>query len=366
MTAAHRWWTVVVVVVLLIASPVLVRALPVADEDVAASTLLHRVRESRDVAFSGYVESAGSVLLPDNDVLSSLGTLLGETNRMRVWWHDPDSWRVASLRTTGETDLVHSGNRMVRWVYESKQATLLPDVPVRLPDAADLMPNELVRHAFAGVQASELSRLPARRVAGRDAPGLRLTPSDPQAGIGRVDVYVDPVSGVPLQAQMFATGSSSPSLTSRFLDFHVGEPAAGVLSFVPPHDAQRRYDDVVDLAAAADRFAARVPPRTLTGLPDRSVSRGSVGVYGRGPTVLLAVPLWSRSADRVRADLRKRPGVVTVGRGILLEAPPLRLMLAEPEPNGTSWLLAGTVTRRALADAADELARNRPTLSGRP
>ncbi len=368
MTAARRWWTVGILVVLLLASPALVRALPVRDRDVSAGALLERVRASRDVPFSGYAETAGSVLLPENDALSSLGKLLGETNRLRVWWSGPDTWRVADLRTTGETDLVHRGDRMVRWVYESKRATLIPDVPVRLPDAADLLPNELARHVLQGAQRSELSRLPARRVAGRTALGLRLTPGDAQAAVGRVDVYVDAASSVPLRVELYDRGSSTPSLTSRLLDFSPGRPPASTLRFTPPHDAHLRYDDVVDLAAAADRFASRVPPDTLAGLPDRESApaevQGSVGVYGRGPTVLLAIPLWSRSADRVREDLRKRPGVATTDAGILLEASPLRLLLAEPEVNGTSWLLAGTVTAQALTDAADELATNRPALGG--
>lgn len=376
MTAVHRWWTVGVVVVLLIASPVLVRALPVADADVSAAALLSRVRDSRVESFAGYVETTGTVSLPENEALSSLGDLLGETNRMRVWWGGPDTWRVASLRTTGETDLIHRGEQMVRWVYESKRATLIPDVPVRLPNAADLLPHQLVRLAFGDVDASELSRLPARRVAGRTAPGLRLTPRDEQAGIGRVDVYVDRDTGVPLQVEMFATGSRSPALTSRFLDFTPGAQSLKTLTFTPPPDAQRRFDDVVDLAAAADRFAARVPPPTLAGLPARRTTSftfgggnsfgGSVGVYGRGPTVLLAVPLWSRSADQVRKSLQNQPRVQTIDQGILVEAAPLRLLLAEPEPNGSSWLLAGTVTGKTLTDAAEALTESRPPLSGPP
>jgi hypothetical protein len=51
---------------------------------------------------------------------------------------------------------------------------------------------------------------------------------------------------------------------------------------------------------------------------------------------------------------------------VLLGATPLQLLLADPEPNGTSWLLAGTVTPTALADAADELAHHRPSLRSRP
>ena len=84
---------------------------------VCATALLHRIEGSRHTSFSGYVESGGTVGLPANDALSGLSSLLGATNHVRVWWRDPTTWRVATLRTTGETDLVHSGDRMLRWVY---------------------------------------------------------------------------------------------------------------------------------------------------------------------------------------------------------------------------------------------------------
>ncbi len=366
MTAARRWALVGCVVLLLVAAPLVVRALPAHDEDLSAVALLHRIQDARSVAFSGYVESAGSVGLPDNEDLSGLTKLLGRTNQVRVWWRDPRTWRVATLRTTGETDLVHAGDRLLRWVYESKNVTLEPDVAVRLPQTTDLLPNELARRVLSGARDRELSRLPARRVAGRDALGLRLSTADPQASIARVDVWADRRTGLPVDVRLYARGSAVPVVWSRFLDLTVGEPAASALVFSPPHDAQVRTDDVVDLADAVNRFAARVPPESLAGLPWRGpaapADQGSVGVYGRGPTVLLALPLWHRTADRVRDDLTRQPGSRQTGAGVLVAAPPMRLLLANPEPNESSWLLAGTVTRKALVDAADQLAASRPEL----
>jgi hypothetical protein len=271
---------------------------------------------------------------------------------------------VATLRSTGETDLVHEGGRTVQWVYESSEATMTPDVPVRLPTTVDLLPPELARRVLSGARPAELVRIPARRVAGRDAPGLRLRPADPQSSVGRVDVYVDPGSGVPLRVDLFARGGRTPALATRFVDFTPARPAPAVLGFEPPADARLRFDSIVDLASAADRFAARVPPTSLAGLPERQQALGSVGVYGRGPTVLIAVPLWSRTSERIRAELQQQPGVVRLGGRLLTAAPPLRLLLAAPEVNGTSWLLAGTVTEQALSDAADQLARDRPALRG--
>ena len=362
MTAALRWWCVGVGVLLLVATPMFVRALPVSDEDVSAGALLQRIEGSRDLAFSGYTESAGNVGLPGNDDLESLTDLLSETHRARVWWRDPQVWRVATVRTTGETDLAHEPGQMTRWVFESRTVTVVPDVPVRLPNTADLLPNELARRVLAGARPGELSRLPAARVAGRDALGLRLTPADEQASIGHVDVYADRRSGLPLRVQLYGRGSATPVLTSRFLDVSLARPSAHDVAFRAPARAQIRYDGVLDLAAAANRFAARVPPETLAGLPARGSLQGSVGVYGRGPTVLLAVPLWSRSADRVRDELRGQPGVRDLDQGVLVAAPPLRMLLARPEHNDGSWLLAGTVTRRAILDAAEQLERDPPGL----
>lgn len=370
MTAGRRWWLVGLGVLLLVASPVLVRALPAADSDVSSHTLLERIRASSDKSFSGYVESAGTVALPADDALSGISSLLSDTNRVRVWWQDPTTWRTATLRPPGETDLVHVHDRTVRWVYESKRATTYPDVPVRLPTAVDLLPQQLARRMLAGARASELSRIPARRVAGRDALGLRLTPAGSRSAVRRVDVYADRTSGVPLRVEVYAATGRPAVLTSRFLDFTVGRPAAGLLRFTAPHDAQVRYDSVVDLASAADRFASRIPPATLAGLPARSSApspfggpgRGSVGVYGRGPTVLYAIPLWERTAERVRQDLDRQPGVQEVDQGLLLGADPLHLLLAVPERNDNSWLLAGTVTEKTLTDAADELVAHRPGL----
>ncbi len=250
----------------------------------------------------------------------------------------------------------------MRWVYESKNVTVYPDVPIRLPTTNDLLPQELARRVLSGARPSELSRLPARRVAGRDTLGLRLTPADKASSIARVDVYADRATSLPLLVEVVGKGSTLPALTSRFVDLTLADPSDEVLSFRPPHDARLRFDSVVDIASAADRFAARTPPARLAGLPARQEALGSVGVYGRGPTVLIAIPLWSRSAHRVREDLYGQPGVREVEGGLLLAAPPLRLLLAAPEPNDSSWLLAGTVTRAALVRAARQISDERPGL----
>jgi len=357
MSAALRWWCVLTGTLLLVVTPVMMGARPVPASDVSDVALLQRISEAGSLSYSGLVRTRGTVALPDADQLSSLAKLFGTTNRVRVWWQDPEVWRVATLRATGETDLIHAGDRMVRWVYESKNATLIPDAAVRFPDTRDLLPPELARWSLAQARPDELTRLPPRRVAGRDALGLRLTPDTRRGSVGRVDVYADRATGLPLEVELFARGATVPALSSTFEDLEVGAPSDAALAFTPPPDANLRFDADVDLAAAVDRLSDAVPPTRLAGLPARGTTTSAVGVFGRGPTVLLAVPLDSGTAEDLCEELEQRPGAVRLDEGILVAAAPLGLLLTTGDATGTSWLLAGTVTRSGLRSAASELFR---------
>ncbi|MGA9749916.1 MAG: hypothetical protein WBQ50_20880, partial [Nocardioides sp.] len=163
MTAAQRWACVIVGALLLAAAPAIGRALPVSEPGLTPSALRERVVTDGQRSYTGLARTAGHVPFPDTDQLTGLGGLLGETHRVRVWWQDQSRWRVATMRTTGETDLVHSGDRTVRWVYESKNATLIPDSPVRLPDTRDLLPPQVAGWALDGATDDELSALPGKR-----------------------------------------------------------------------------------------------------------------------------------------------------------------------------------------------------------
>jgi hypothetical protein len=355
----RRWALVGVGVALLVALPFVVRALPVADRDLSAAALLASMRGARDVAFTGYVESRGGVQLPSDSSLESVAKLVGSSGSIRVWWADPGTWRTATLRTTGETDLVHRAGVTLRWVYESRRVTVSPDVPVRLPDSTDVLPNVLAPRVLQGARAEELARLPAERVAGRTALGLRFSPQDEQASIDHVDVWVDADSGLPLRVALFRGKDGPASLDTRFVDVDLGEPDQQALTFATPPDATLEFTHTIDLAAAADRYADRSVPPTLAGLPARAAGVRSVGVYGRGPTLLLALPLREGDAESLRHNLRERPGAHCVGGrasgSMAVAAGPLQLLVTRE--GAPAWLVAGTVT-------ADTAARAAATLTG--
>ena len=45
----------------------------------------------------------------------------------------------------------------------------------------------------------------------RSAAGLRMTPADPASTVGRVDIWADPSSGLPLMVEVFGRGSGRPA-----------------------------------------------------------------------------------------------------------------------------------------------------------
>lgn len=345
---------VVLASALLVATPFALRALPAADSDITARGLLDQVRSSQDHGWSGYVETEGTLQLPDADGFSDLGTLFGDVTRMRAWWQDADHWRVDRLLMSGEKDLIHDGDLTTEWDYEDAEAEVSRDPDIRLPRTADLLPPELGRRLLRGVSATDVSRIPARRVAGMSAPGLRVVPSSRLSSIDHVDLWADPDSGVPLLVEVYGAGRTA-AFTSEFRDFSPRRPADDTVDFSPTPGTDVDFDDVIDIADAANQYAPLRPPRKIAGLAKSPVSDGAVGVYGTGMTQVIVIPLRDSEADALRDQLAVTPGVKQGLTGTFVSVGPLGVLLTGGE-GVAGWLLAGTLTRDALDRAGDDLA----------
>jgi hypothetical protein len=338
----------------LVGVPLAVRAWPAQDSGISATALLARVEAGQDHPYSGYVDSLGTLQLPAADRFTDVGQLFGERTRMRVWWRSADEWRVDKLLTTGEQDLVHNAQGTTRWRYEQGDAVLSRDPAIRLPRTADLVPPVVARLMLDDVEGSEVRRLPARRVAGIDAPGLRLVPAAPQSSIGHVDLWADPASGVVLRVEVVAKGADRPAFTTAFEEFDPATPPPTRTAFEPPPGADFRFDEVLDIADAANQYAPILAPKTVAGLAKSGRTDGAVGVYGSGVTRLLAVPLRGQEAGPLREQLLTTLGVRTVDRGTLVNVGPLGVLLTGRDDEG-GWLIAGTVTAETLERAAGDL-----------
>jgi hypothetical protein len=182
--------------------------------------------------------------------------------------------------------------------------------------------------------------------------------------VARVDVWADAATGLPLKVQLFGEGPGNPALDTRFLDLDLHRPAAGVTAFTPPPDAVLLRGDDLGVLEDATRRLARVPlPATLAGLPRRSIEGAppAIGLYGRGVTLLAVVPVPDRLAGELQRAAAQSPTAVRDQLGTRLAAGPLGIMLVGA-PGRTTYLLTGTVTLDALAQAAGQL----PDLDGRP
>jgi len=351
-----RWLVVFVTLAALVVAPLAIAARPAAGSTIPAVVLAERVQASATVAWSGFVESSGSLQVPDSASFAGLAQLLGEDNDLRVWWRGPQSWRVDRIRSTGEADLIRVGANTYHWVFESETATVSPVSTIRLPDASDLLPPTLARELLQGALPAELTRLPARRISGVDAAGLRLVPHDRATTVGHVDIWADPTTGLPLQVELFGIGEPRPVLTTTTSDLVLGAPADSTTEFVPADGVELNYDESVDVAAAANAFARFDLPQSLGGLTSRSgADPGAVGVYGRGATTLIALPLRGQVAGPLRERIRSSAAARDDGAGTFLAAGPIGLLITTDRGGGSGFLLAGTVTAATLERAAADL-----------
>lgn len=359
--APRRWALVTVLVAILASLPALIGAWPASDDDRSADGLRAAALASEDVAFSGYAQSVGGLALPKTNQLGAVADLVSARTTMRVWWDGPAHHRVDVVTPGGETGVHRDATGTWTWEFEDNRVTRSDASSLALPAPPDLLPSSLARRLLSEAAPDELARLGADRVAGRDALGLRLVPRDAAASVGHVDIWVDATSGLPLRVRLFGRGAEAPALDTHFFDLDLAPPSAATIAFTPPPSARvQRRDDLGVLGNAARDLPGVDFPATLAGLPRRSVNGAppAIALYGRGVTFLAAVPLPGRLGGDLRRAGELDPNAVRDELGTRLAAGPLGLMVVDPAANApgrAAYLLTGTVTLDALAQAAREL-----------
>jgi outer membrane lipoprotein-sorting protein len=355
--AARRWALVAALVAVLAALPSIVGALPAADAEVSAADLRAAVLASGTVGFTGYAESAGGLDLPVTDELTSVADLFSDRTTMRVWWRGPTDNRVDVVSPAGETGTHRDATGTWTWEYERATATRGLPTTLALPEPPDLLPTALGLRLLSEATDDEVARTGARRVAGRDALGLRLTPAEAASSVTHADLWVDGGSGLPLQVQLFGEDADRPALDTRFLDLDLTSPRAATTAFEPPPGARVRVAEQTDVVLEAGRRIRPVPlPGELAGLPRRQLDGvpPGIGLYGRGVTLLAVAPLPGRLAGGLRRALVQSPDAVLEAGAVRVAAGPVALMLVTGGEQGP-YVLTGTVTADALVEAAAQL-----------
>ena len=362
--AWRRWAAVLAGVGVLVALPPAVARLPAAESSISASQLLARIRASGTVAHDGYAESTARLSLPDVRQAGDALRLLGERTALRVWWAGPLTWRVDDVSPVGERDTYRDPDGTWLWESLDRRATRVDGEPqVRLVRAPDLAPIELGRRLTASARPDEVLRLPARRVAGRSVPGIRVTPRDPETTVGRVDVWADERTGVPVLVSVTARGAAEPLLETLYLDLHIRPQPAARFTFVPPRRARVEQTAASDAAQEVDRYSPFVVPETLDDRPRRTAVGTGAGTYGDGYAVVAVLTL---PAGRVQRAMDRLDGPLTptitglFGDGKLLATPLINGLLVIRDDVG--YVLAGTVNRAVLERVATDLV-SRPPVS---
>jgi hypothetical protein len=358
----RRWTLVAVVAAILIAVPAVVATLPSAGRSIDPVRLRALISESSRRPYQGYAESTGSTGFPDLPHLSDVTSLLNGATRMRAWYMSSDQYRVDVMTVTGERDLYRTPQGEFTWDYDANLRTeFIGEPPVRLPRAADLLPPELARRVLAASTADPVTALPARRVAGISASGLRLRLADPDTTVGQVDIWADSVTGVPVRAEVTARGQAAPTLVTAFSELDLSAPTAPIQPPMPPPDSDFHIVSAPDVTKVLGVFSQSPLPLRLAGRELSSTDLGGVrgaGLYGSGLAsfVVLAVP---RDIGGAATDAAAEAGAATLqlpgGTAVAQSIPPLSLLVVRSVVSRRSYLLAGLVTPALLEAAASQL-----------
>jgi hypothetical protein len=354
-----RWAAVAGGTALLIAIPAILGAVPARPAGAPSpGQLLDAVLGSSTVAHQGLAQVDGRVGLPELPFPTHALPLLDTSTRLRSWWVSPTSWRTDVLSAGGQQQEVTARGGTVTFDYENDVARVgAPLTGLRLPRPTDLLPGPLARYllSWAGPEDAVVP-LDAQRIAGVDAAGIAVVPADPGSSLARLAVWVDPATGLPVQVEVFATGSTEPALRSQLLDLSYDRPDAAVLS--PELSTtvrwERRNRDVVSFL---DLFQDERPPPMLGPMQRTDGGVSGIATYGEGYTrvalVVLPPQLVPRLLDSVAGVEDDgdpgRPRTTRVGSSQVAVLPSSLLPVAlVVTPAGTGYLLAGTLTADAM------------------
>lgn len=357
--ASGRWALVAAGTALLCGLPALIGAWPVPAAGLSAAQLRTRILASAAVPYQGYAESSARLGLPTLPDVGDVTSLLDGTTDQYAWYRSASQWRADVLTTAGENDTYQAGALgTFEWSYSSSTLTeIVGSQPVRLPRAADLLPPALAQRlvSYAG-PGTRLSVVPAQRVAGVDAAGLRLTPAGQTSIISSVEVWADPRTGLPVQVEVFGRALAAPVLVSRFLDVSLSRPAASTVqpSLGPAGFASVSEPDVRRIL----RGFGPPLPASLGGESRVAGPPGLPGIaaYGSGFSRFAVIPVPGRDGASVLAAATAAVGTVQLGSvpAAVMETPLLTVVVAQPA-GAPVYLLTGTVTAAVLERAVAQL-----------
>jgi len=250
----------------------------------SASEILQFINTNPNIAFSGNVTKVANLGLPDinlipnisqamvtqmqkslpksmadfipqataqDGVSEALGFLAG-TQKANVYVDGVHKARVQVLDPISERDFILNGSDL--WYYNAGTQTVShhaltaselamenqkPNFDTsKLP--FDITSPASVANYFIS-QAGDSTTFtvdPAAMVAGRAAYELTMTPKTAGTLVASINLYIDGVTGLPLDVRVNAVGQSDPAFEVGFNSINYSTPDASIFSFTPPAGAK--------------------------------------------------------------------------------------------------------------------------------
>jgi outer membrane lipoprotein-sorting protein len=307
--------------------------------------------------------SLGLPSLPGTSDPTSITSLLTGSHTIRVWYADPQHFRVSVPQSMSESDIIRNGSN--GWLWESTRNTVthvaIPaDTGTKSAKAAPsqppLTPQQAAQQILAKVGPTTTVGVNSNvSVAGEAAYQLVLAPKSTSSLIGQVRIAIDGSRDVPLRVQVFAKGAKNPALQIGFTSVSFVKPAAANFAFTPPAGAKVQQETLGDHPDQAKKggtgdgsvigqgwlAVADMPSSVLTdATPAASQAPSGSGLDGDTGQVVNAL---LKSATPVSGSW---------GSGRLIKTSLISLLITD---NGR--VLAGAVTPQVLYSAAAQAAK---------
>jgi outer membrane lipoprotein-sorting protein len=307
--------------------------------------------------------SLGLPSLPGTSDPTSISSLLTGSHTIRVWYSDPQHFRVSVPQSMSESDIIRNGSN--GWLWESTHNTVTHvAIPAgtgtksakAAPSEPPLTPQQAAQEILAKVGPTTTVGVDSNvTVAGEAAYQLVLAPKSTSSLIGQVRIAVDGSRDVPLRVQVFAKGAKNPALQIGFTSVSFVKPAAANFAFTPPAGAKVVQEPLGDHPEKATKGAADdgsvigqgwlavadLPSSVLTdATPSASQAPSGSGLNGDTGQVVNAL---LKSATPVSGSW---------GSGRLIKTSLISMLITD---NGR--VLAGAVTPQVLYSAAAQAAK---------
>jgi outer membrane lipoprotein-sorting protein len=306
--------------------------------------------------------SLGLPSLPGTSNPTSIAALLTGSHTIRVWYADPQHFRVAVPQSMSESDIIRNGSNA--WLWESTQNTVTHVTIPAHPDSKSaaaaseppLTPQQAAQEVLAKVGPTTTVRVDSNvTVAGEAAYQLVLAPKSTSSLIGQIRIAVDGSRDVPLRVQVFAKGAKTPAAQIGFTSVSFVKPAAANFTFTAPAGATVKTEQLGDGTAtkhtpkAADASMIGQGWLSVADLPSSALTEAtqSSGHPSSGSGL-------SGDSDQVIGALVKSgtPVSGSWGSGRLIKTSLVSLLITD---NGR--VLVGAVTPQVLYAAAAQAAK---------